>query len=190
MQKKLDKIYEGLARCMECPLGAERTNPVRDTADPGGAALVLVGEAPGANEVKLGVPFVGEAGKKLDSYLAEAGLSRKEVYVTSVVRCRPTTNGGRRNRTPVQSEISACGRWLDRELAVIRPKVVATLGNIALKWLCGSHHTIGDCHGRVIQAHGVAVYPMYHPAAAIYKKDLEPLIMAEFRELRRLVPGR
>jgi len=186
MQNKLDQLYEGLARCLECPLGDQRINAVRDTGDPR-RVVVLVGEAPGANEIKLGVPFVGEAGKKLDAYLAEAGLTRTNVYVTSVVRCRPTANGGSRNRTPVQAEISACGRWLDRELEIIKPKIVVTLGNIALKWLCGRLYAIGECHGRPVQVGDRMVYPMYHPAAAIYKKDLEGTIRAEFRELGRVL---
>jgi DNA polymerase len=182
MEKELDLLYREIAGCFKCPLGAERINPVRDTGDPRRAAVVFVGEAPGANEVKYGLPFAGEAGKKLDLYLQMAGLTRSDVYITNVVRCRPTANLGRRNRTPSR-EIPLCGEWLNRELAIIQPRMVVTLGNIALKWLCGKERSIGDCHGRVIDAANYKVYPMYHPAAAIYKKELDGLIRSEFAEL-------
>lgn len=186
MLKDLDRLYEEIAGCRKCHLALERTNPVRDTGSPDGAAVVFVGEAPGANEVKYGLPFAGEAGKKLSGFLAEAGLTREEVYITNVVRCRPTANGGRRNRTPGK-EIPVCGQWLIRELEIISPATVVTLGNIALRWLCGKEYGIGDCHGRIIDTGSFRVYPMYHPAAAIYKRDLDSLIRSEFRDLGRFL---
>ncbi|MFZ5643836.1 MAG: uracil-DNA glycosylase [Bacillota bacterium] len=184
MKRELDLLYGEIAACQKCPLGLERTNPVRDTGNPRTAAVVFVGEAPGANEVKYGLPFAGEAGKKLNVYLAMAGLTRDDVYITNVVRCRPTANGGKRNRTPSR-EIPLCGGWLNRELEIIRPKTVVTLGNIALKWLCGKECFIGECHGKTINAGAFTVYPMYHPAAAIYKKELDSLIRKEFTDLGR-----
>ncbi|MFZ5596114.1 MAG: uracil-DNA glycosylase [Bacillota bacterium] len=182
MKKQLDLLYEEIAVCQKCPLGTERIRPVRDTGDAGRAVIVFVGEAPGSNEVKYGLPFAGEAGKKLNIYLEMAGLARSDVYITNVVRCRPTANGGRRNRTP-SKEIPVCGGWLDRELEIISPRTVVALGNIALKWLCGKQYSIGDCHGRIMDAGRFKVYPMYHPAAAIYKKELDGLIKSEFRDL-------
>lgn len=188
MLRELDLLYGKIARCTKCRLAAERVNPVRDTGDPEKAAVIFVGEAPGANEIKHGIPFAGEAGKKLNIYLSMAGLDRKDVYITNVVRCRPTANGGRRNRTPTR-EIPACGEWLNNELNIIRPKTVVTLGNIALKWLCGKECSIGDCHGRIIDTGAFRVFPMYHPAAAIYKRDLDDLIRAGFVELGRRLGG-
>lgn len=185
MVQELDSLYEEISRCLKCPLGYERINPVRDAGDPQAASVVFVGEAPGSNEIKHGIPFAGEAGKKLNVYLSMAGLTRNEVYITNVVRCRPTANSGRKNRTPGSREIAACGGWLDRELGIIAPDMVVTLGNISLKWLCGKKYFIGDCHGRIIEAGGLKVYPMYHPAAAIYNRELESLICAEFTELGR-----
>ncbi len=182
MGEELDNLYREIARCRRCPLGAERTGPVRDAGDAGKARVIFVGEAPGANEIKHGIPFAGEAGKKLNTYLAMAGLTRNAVYITNVVRCRPTANGGSRNRTPTR-EIPVCGQWLNRELGIIRPRTVVTLGNIALKWLCGKNYTIGECHGRIISAGTFNVYPMYHPAAAIYNRALEELIRSEFGRL-------
>lgn len=189
MIRELDKLYQEIARCDQCSLGQERLNTVRDTGDPRKAAVVFVGEAPGANEIKHGFPFAGEAGKKLGVYLSMAGLTRDDVYITNVVRCRPTANGGRRNRTPGAREIAVCGSWVNRELEIIRPGTVVTLGNIALKWLCGKQYTIGDCHGRLIGAGPFSVYPMYHPAAAIYNRELENLIRDEFTELGRYIFG-
>ncbi|HBV99372.1 MAG: hypothetical protein JL50_21795 [Peptococcaceae bacterium BICA1-7] len=182
MENELDQLYGEIAGCLKCTLGAERTNTVRDTGNPRNAAVVFVGEAPGSNEVKYGLPFAGEAGKKLNLYLEMAGLTRNDVYITNVVRCRPTANMGRRNRTPSR-EIPLCGGWLNRELEILKPRTVVTLGNIALKWLCGKECTIGDCHGKIIENGNFSVYPMYHPAAAIYKKELDGLIRSEFKEL-------
>ncbi|GBF34288.1 uracil-DNA glycosylase [Desulfocucumis palustris] len=188
MLKKLDNLYKDIALCTKCPLAADRTNPVRDNGDPEKAAAVLVGEAPGANEVKYGIPFAGEAGKKLSGYLALAGLAREDVYITNVVRCRPTSNGGRRNRTPSR-EIPSCGDWLNSELAIIRPKTVVTLGNISLKWICGKQYNIGNCHGKLLKAGDMAIIPMYHPAAAIYRRELDELIRAEFQKLGYYLKG-
>ncbi|MFZ5647559.1 MAG: uracil-DNA glycosylase [Bacillota bacterium] len=185
MIQELDRLYEEIAQCRKCPLGLERINAVRDTGDPRTAAVVFVGEAPGSNEIKHGIPFAGEAGKKLNIYLSMAGLTRSDVYITNVVRCRPTANGGRRNRTPGAREIPVCGGWVIRELEIISPGTVVTLGNIALKWLCGKQYTIGECHGQIIEAGRFNVYPMYHPAAAIYNRELENLIRAEFTEMGR-----
>ncbi|MCL5056812.1 MAG: uracil-DNA glycosylase [Actinobacteria bacterium] len=184
MLKELDELYRNISCCRKCPLALERINPVRDGGDPGKATVVFVGEAPGANEIKHGIPFAGEAGKKLNHYLAEAGLARSDIYITNVVRCRPTANSGRRNRTPGR-EIPLCGEWLNRELEIISPGTVVTLGNVALRWLCGKKYGIGDWHGRLIIAPSFSIYPMYHPAAAIYRRDLEDLILSEFRELGR-----
>lgn len=188
MLKELDNLYKDIALCNKCPLAADRTNPVRDSGDPEKAAVVLVGEAPGANEVKYGIPFAGEAGKKLSGYLALAGLAREDVYITNVVRCRPTSNGGRRNRTPSR-EIPSCGDWLNSELAIIRPKTVVTLGNISLKWICGKQYNIGNCHGKLLKAGDMAIIPMYHPAAAIYRRELDELIRAEFQKLGYYLKG-
>ncbi len=187
MKKELDLLYKEIASCTKCHLAQERINPVRDQSDPGKARIILVGEAPGANEIKHGFPFAGEAGKKLSTYLSLAGLTREEVYITNVVRCRPTANGGKRNRTPTR-EIPLCGGWLDRELAIFRshtviPLTVITLGNISLKWLCGKSCIIGNCHGRLVQLDEMKILPMYHPAAAIYRKELDALIRSEFEEL-------
>ena len=182
MQKKLDALYHEIAVCQKCPLGLERTNPVRDSTNPCSAKVVFIGEAPGANEVKQGIPFAGEAGKKLSMYLEEAGLTREDVYITNVVRCRPTANGGKRNRTPGK-EIPICGGWLKNELEIIQPKTVVTLGNTALKWLCGKEFSIGDWHARIIPMNGFAIFPMYHPAAAIYNRSLDGIIRSEFQEL-------
>ena len=183
---ELDMLYNEIALCQKCQLAAERINTVRDQGDPLRSKVVFVGEAPGANEIKFGLPFAGEAGKKLNNFLAMAGLTRDDVYITNVVRCRPTANGGKRNRTPGR-EIPLCGDWLNRELEIIKPPLVVTLGNISLKWLCGKHCTIGDCHGQIIDAGPFKIYPMYHPAAAIYKRELEGLICAEFAELGRFL---
>jgi uracil-DNA glycosylase family 4 len=157
------------------------------------ARLVLVGEAPGAQEALLGKPFVGKAGKNLDEFLALSGFSRDELYITNIVKFRPTkiSAAGRTvNRTPTREEIALFLPWLQKEIAHIKPDCVVTLGNTALFAMFGKA-AIGTVHGQFLQAGGQLIYPIYHPAsliynralADIYREDLERL--ARWREARR-----
>ena len=153
---------------------------------PIGAKVLLVGEAPGEQESLQGRPFVGRAGKNLDHFLEVAGLSRRELYVTNLVKFRPTkiSPAGRLvNRTPTQEEIRLFQPWLLREIAMIRPECVVTLGNVPLRALAGNECVIGAAHGRFLRVEVGRVYAMYHPASVLYN----PALRQTYREdLERL----
>lgn len=157
--------------CERCPqLVAARTQVVFGGGDPD-ADVLLVGEAPGAREDASGVPFSGASGRLLDELLGVAGLMRDEVFITNVLKCRPPAN-----RDPAPAEIERCHPYLDEQIALVRPRVVCTLGNFATRLLRGGPEGIGELHGRdeVIVAGGITLrlLPLYHPAAALYTRTL------------------
>ena len=142
------------------------------------ARLVLIGEAPGEQESLQGRPFVGKAGKNLDEFLALSGLNRAELYVTNTVKYRPVKQsaaGNTVNRTPTQEEISLGLPFLKRELELVDPAVVVTLGNVPLRALMGRQASIGALHGQWQTWEGRRLYPLYHPASIIYNRALKPV---------------
>jgi uracil-DNA glycosylase len=141
------------------------------------ASVVVVGEAPGANEDREGRPFVGRAGKLLDELLAEAGLARADVFITNVLKARPPGN-----RDPRADEIAHHLPWLEAQLEVIRPRLVVPVGRHALKRFAPDAK-IAEVHGRVLERDGRALFPMYHPAAALYNQRLLPTLRADARAL-------
>ena len=141
-----------------------------------GAPVMMIGEAPGEQESLQGRPFVGKAGKNLDAFLAQAGMDRAALYVTNVVKFRPTrvSAAGRTvNRPPTQEEIKLFLPWLLREIDLVDPRYIITLGNVPLKALTGRGSVIGDLHGDFIDWQGRRLFPMYHPASVIYNPALK-----------------
>jgi len=175
----------GTAGCTKCRLASGRTQVVFGVGDPN-ADLMFVGEAPGFHEDKQGYPFVGQAGKLLDQLLGGIGLSREQVYIANVIKCRPPGN-----RDPQPDEIEACEAHLFRQLELIRPKVVATLGNFATKLLSGESHGITRVHGRpqetTLRGRPVLLYPLYHPAAALYTPAMLRTLEDDFARLPGLL---
>ena len=150
--------------------------------------LMLIGEAPGEQETLLSRPFVGKAGKNLDRFLELAGLERGEIYISNTVKLRPTKTGktGRiSNRPPTKDEIALFRPWLIREIELIRPRMIATLGNVPLQALTATKQTIGEVHGRVIPAGetGLPLFALYHPASLIYNRSLEGVYESDVRAL-------
>ena len=149
-----------------------------------GAPVMLIGEAPGEQETLMGRPFVGKAGKNLDEFLAGAGMQRGDLYVTNTVKFRPTKlspTGRTVNRSPTQEEVKLFLPWLMREIELVGPKCVVTLGNVPLKALTDRGNTIGDLHGRFIDWNGRLLFPMYHPASVIYNPALKEIYRADLR---------
>jgi DNA polymerase len=150
------------------------------------AELLFVGEAPGFHEDQQGVPFVGAAGKLLEKLLADVGMARDEVFIVNVLKCRPPGN-----RDPLPEEIAACEPHLFRQLELIRPTVVATLGNFATKLLSGKPTGITRVHGVeqqvTIGSHQVVLFPLYHPAAALYTRAMLGVLEEDFRKLPALL---
>ncbi len=140
---------------------------------------MIVGEAPGQHEDLQGEPFVGAAGKLLDQLLAGIGLSRREVFITNILKCRPPGN-----RDPQPEEVEACSPFLDQQVRVIRPEVVLVLGRHALSRLLPGHDSISRVHGRPILKDGLAYIPIYHPAAALYNSFLMKPLEQDFQAVR------
>jgi len=145
---------------------------------PASARIVIVGEAPGAKEDAAGVPFVGAAGKFLDTLLAEAGIARDDVFITNVVKARPP-----KNRDPRQDEVAHHWPWLERQLAIIAPQLLVPLGRHALARFAPDAR-IAEAHGAVLEAGGRRLFPLYHPAAALYNGSLRGTLLDDARALR------
>ena len=170
----VDGIYEGEKKVLVFGEGDRR------------APVMLIGEAPGEQETLQGRPFVGKAGKNLDEFLEIAGLDRKALYVTNTVKFRPTkisASGRTVNRPPTQEEIRLFLPWLRREIGLVSPMCVVTLGNVPLKALAGRKAVIGDAHGTFLDLDGAALYPMYHPASLIYNPSLKDVYRADILRL-------
>jgi DNA polymerase len=185
-REALKAVYHQAKGCTSCPqLAATRTTVVfgNGNAD---ADLMFVGEAPGANEDRQGLPFVGQAGKLLDTLLGEIGLSRPDVFVANVLKCRPPGN-----RDPHPAEIEACQEYLLRQVELIEPRVICTLGNFATKLLRGDPTGITRLHGReevrAIGRRAVRLYPIFHPAAALYTPANVEVLRADFARLPELL---
>ena len=186
--QQLDELQEyadAVAGCTRCRLAQGRTQVVFGSGD-ARADLMFVGEAPGFHEDKQGVPFVGQAGRLLDKLLAGIGMARSDVFVANVLKCRPPGN-----RDPQPDEIEACERHLFRQIALIEPVVVATLGNFATKLLSGRQLGITKVHGQeqktTIGGRDVLLYPIYHPAAALYTPAMLKVLEADFARLPELL---
>ena len=158
------------------------------------ARLMLIGEAPGEQETLAGRPFVGKAGKNLDQFLQAVRLDRSQLYITNAVKVRPTkvsAKGRVSNRPPTREEISLFHPWLVREIALAEPGVIATLGNVALRALTGKSLSIGQVHGRWLQAEGLPpIFPLYHPASIIYNPALAVCYADDLKALAAALDGK
>ena len=181
----LREYAEQTAGCTRCALAGGRTQVVFGAGNPD-ADLMFVGEAPGFHEDQQGVPFVGQAGKLLDKLLGGIGLARADVFVVNVLKCRPPGN-----RDPQPEEIAACESHLFRQIELIQPKLVATLGNFATKLLSGKPLGITRVHGHeqevTLGQSSVLLYPLYHPAAALYTPSMLKVLEEDFARIPGLL---
>ncbi len=169
-----------MVSCHACDLAQHRMHVVPgEGADD--AAIIFIGEAPGYNEDREGRPFVGAAGAFLDELLSSIGLTRQDVYITNVIKCRPPGN-----RDPLPGEIGACKPWLDRQIEAIHPKVVVTLGRVSLSRFL-PNDSIGKVHGKARHVGDIVCFPMYHPAAALHQGSLRSTIEADMRRLPQVL---
>jgi uracil-DNA glycosylase family 4 len=151
------------------------------------AAVLLVGEGPGRQEDRTGRPFVGPAGRLLDELLTHAGLRRDEIYITNVVKHRAATRTTPpKDRAPAPAEIAACAVWLERQLVLIRPRIIVTLGRHSLGWFLPGAK-IADVHGRPQRREGRAILPLYHPSYALHNAAARPVLFRDIEALRDLV---
>jgi uracil-DNA glycosylase family 4 len=172
--------------CTRCPELAATRHKVVFGSGNADAELMFIGEAPGANEDKQGLPFVGQAGKLLDKLLAEIGLGRGDVFVANVLKCRPPGN-----RDPQPNEIASCERYLRSQVELIQPTMICTLGNFSTKLLRADPTGISRLHGQdemlTIGTRAVRLYPLYHPAAALYTPATLDALRADFRRIPELL---
>jgi len=187
-QERLDEIAKQIASCEKCPLSRLRINavPGSGTAKSG---IVFIGEGPGAQEDKKGVPFVGAAGKFLDEMLASIKMDREDVFITNVVKCRPP-----KNRDPLSDEVSICTEaYLWNQIETINPKVIITLGRHAMHRFIPSDKKIGEVHGMLFHltspqsGRTFNILPLYHPAAALYNGGLRETLKEDFSHIPKLL---
>jgi DNA polymerase len=185
-REDLKAVFREASGCVRCPQLAETRTQVVFGSGNADADLLFVGEAPGRSEDEQGVPFVGAAGKLLSQLLEEIGLTREDVFVVNVLKCRPPGN-----RDPLPQEIANCQDYLYRQLDLIQPKVVCTLGNFSTKLLRGDTTGITRLHGqaetRVIGPRAVRLVPLYHPAAALYTRSLLDTLREDFSRIPPLL---
>jgi DNA polymerase len=181
-REELKDVWQQATGCLRCPQLAEARKTVVFGSGNADADLMFVGEAPGAREDEQGLPFVGQAGRLLDQLLSEIGLARSDVFVANVLKCRPPGN-----RDPLPQEIESCQEYLYRQLELIEPKVVCTLGNFSTKLLRGEPTGITRLHGReelrTIGPRAVRLYPIFHPAAALYTPRMLETLREDFARI-------
>jgi DNA polymerase len=177
---ELTDLYSQIRACTRCPLARSRTRAVPGEG-PEDATVMFIGEAPGFHEDKTGRPFVGAAGQFLEELLAGIDMTRQDVYIANVIKCRPPGN-----RDPSPIEIKACEGYLDRQIELIRPKMVVTLGRFSMaRYFPGSK--ISAIHGRPRKIAGVLYYPMFHPAAALHQPKLRDTVEQDMAQIPELL---
>ena len=190
-EARMRRITSLCLNCKRCPLYAGRTNVVVGEGNVD-ADIMLIGEAPGANEDASGRPFVGEAGRMLDRALESAGISRDDVFIANVMKCRPP-----KNRTPTKTEAAACSEYLFEQIRIVRPKVLVTMGNSATTWAMPMVRSVTSVRGQLWRCESIhehktdtilnkselLVYPTFHPAAALYDNGKVDPLLKDFERL-------
>ena len=184
----LKRLHGEILHCQRCHLSENRSKAV-----PGEGVIsthiMFIGEAPGREEDKQGRPFVGRAGKFLDELLEEAGFQRDKVYIGNVLKCRPSIDG--RDRRPSEEEIKACSPYLDRQIELIQPRVICTLGNVAMEHIFRKYgldvRSISRIHGSIFKKDNLQIIPLYHPAAVLYKPNLESIMRRDFKIIKKMI---
>ncbi len=177
----LKQFYQEIKDCQKCPLAKSRTQIVFGDGSPD-ARIMFVGEAPGFHEDQQGKPFVGAAGKLLSELLQSIGLSREDVYIANVLKCRPPEN-----RNPAPDEIESCLPHLSKQIELIKPKVVCTLGNFATQVLLGKKVGITKVRGQYFQVGNFFVFPVLHPAAALHQGGMTEALREDFQNLKKFL---
>ena len=192
VEPNICELHEKVRVCTLCRLSETRHTAVPGEG-PADSKIMFIGEGPGRQEDLEGRPFVGRAGKFLDECLQSIGLQREHVFITNIVKCRPSEKLGSwvKDRKPTRQEIAACSPYLDRQIELLKPSIICTLGDTAtsqiFKRFSIEEDTIGHVHGKPFSAGGVKILPHYHPAAALYDNNLRQIIMIDFQSLRRLL---
>ena len=177
----LAELKESLRECQACRLASGRTQVVFGTGNPH-ASIMFVGEAPGFYEDKQGIPFVGAAGKLLTELLESVGLSRNEIYIANVIKCRPPNN-----RNPQPDEVETCKPFLLQQIQLIKPKLVCSLGNFAMQTLLERKIGITKVRGQIFRLTDFILFPLLHPAAALHQANLMAPLREDFQKLKQVL---
>ncbi len=177
----LDEFNHEISSCQKCSLGAARTNFVFGVGNPR-ADLVFVGEAPGKDEDLQGIPFVGQAGKLLTKIIEAIDLRREDVYICNVLKCRPPNN-----RNPQNDEIELCEPYLIRQLEIIQPKIICTLGTFSSQTLLKTKERIMNLRGNRYLYHDIPLIPTLHPAACLYNRDNKRYVWEDIQKVQKLL---
>lgn len=183
---QMKKLKDGVVACRKCALCKTRTMPVIGQGSHE-AKIMFIGEAPGANEDRTGIPFCGRAGNILDELLASVGIKREDVYIANILKCRPPNNNN-----PRSEEIKACTPYLERQIEIIKPKVVCTLGNFSTAFIMEKFglkdkiEGISRIHGKVFSVDSLKIIPFYHPAVATYNINMKDTLKKDFKILRNI----
>lgn len=178
MYKYFEGIENSIRNCQKCKLCKTRNNIVFGEGSKT-AKVMVIAEAPGADEDRLGRPFVGRAGKLLDEVLNEVGLKREEMYISNIVKCRPPAN-----RNPMDAEINACLDYLRNQVILIKPKIIVLLGSIALKTIIGNNYKITAARGNFIDKKGIKYMPTWHPAAVLRDENKKEGFISDFKKVK------
>ena len=178
----LDQVADLVRNCTDCPLSGGRTNAVPGEGNPQ-AEIMFIGEGPGFQEDRQGRPFVGPAGKLLDGLLASIGTNRGDVFIANMVKCRPPDN-----RDPAPAEMAACTKYLDRQIELVNPKLIVTLGRFAFgRYFPGEGIT--KARGRLREKDGRKIFPVLHPAAVLRREELRPTMIEDFKAITEILEG-
>lgn len=184
-REQLVELFRAAEKCTMCPLHEDRITVVFGAGD-ADADLMFVGEAPGAEEDRLGMPFVGRSGGVLDQLLEGIGIARDDVFIANVVKCRPPEN-----RDPSAAEIETCSPYLERQIELVQPRLICTLGNFATKLLSADNSGITKVHGQVTPttfgSMEIVLYPMFHPAAALRSLSYAEGLREDFKRIPSLL---
>lgn len=180
MSNSLDDLFNNIHTCKNCPLGDTRKNFVFGTGNPD-ADIIIIGEAPGADEDEQGKPFVGRAGQLLTKILAAIDLTREEVFIGNIIKCRPPNN-----RKPEPTEINECKPYLDKQIELIQPEFILALGATAIDSLTGKKHKMGDARGQVLDYHGIKTLVTYHPAYLLRNSNAKRDVWEDVKKLRKM----
>lgn len=179
------KIKNKVVNCQKCSLYKTRKIPVIGQGNHD-ADIMFIGEAPGANEDKTGFPFCGRAGEIIDQLLLSIGLNRKEIYIANILKCRPPAN-----RNPEKNEIDACSPYLEKQIKIIQPKLICTMGNFATAFIFKKYglvdkiQGISKLHGQLQQTDKITILPLYHPAVATYNANMFDVLKNDFQQIKK-----
>ncbi len=187
MGKDFKRLEKEIINCRKCSLFKERKRhgflPVIGEGSKK-AKIMLIGEAPGFNEAKTGHPFCGRAGEILDILLSSAGIKREDIYITNLLKDRPPSN-----RAPKKEEIKACGKFLEKQIELIKPKIICPLGNFATAFILKKYgfktERISKIHGKIISTNSLKIIPFYHPAVAVYMPKMISVLKNDFKILKK-----